>query len=65
MQDYMINVDEYGGDELGKRAKCYQSTMQHSEQVPKWRNIEVGGDHNPFHVSNMMGTMANGTVCKF
>ena len=65
MQDYKINVDEYGGDELGKRSKCYQSLMQHSEQDPKWRNIEVGGDHNPFHASNMMGTMANGTICPF
>ena len=64
-EDFKINVDEIGGDELGKRAKCYQSTKQHSDTDPKWRNIEVGGDHNPFHASSMFGTIANGTICPF
>ena len=63
MEDFRINIDEIGGDELGKRSKCYQPKRETAE--PKWRNIEVGGDHNPFHSSSLYGTIANGTIAPF
>ena len=65
LQDFMINYDEVGGDELGKRSKTYQPTNSlnvKEEEIKQWRYIEIGGDHNPFHCTTFFGTFANGTI---
>ena len=68
LADHICNVDEVGGDELGKRTKCYQAkkstTTQNTENPPPlhWRNVEVGGDHNPFHATTVLGTIAKGII---
>ena len=69
-EDFILNIDEVGGDELGKRIRCYQPAKANKSilpdsHVPNWRNIEIGGDHNPFHVTNLFGTIANGTIAPF
>lgn len=63
-EDFIINIDEVGGDELGKRIKCYQPTKA-NKSIQQWRNIEIGGDHNPFHCTSLFGTIANGRIADF
>ena len=65
MQDFKVNIDEVGGDELGKRTKTYQAASTSVWSPIKWRNMEVGGDHNPFHASSLYGSFANGTIADF
>ena len=62
--DFIINVDEVGGDELGKRIRSYFPKKAEGE-LKKWRNVEIGGDHNPFHCTSMFGTIASGTIAEF
>ena len=53
----MVNADEVGGDERGKRGKVYQS-----KNAQTWRTTTRDGDHNPFHVTLMLVTMALGRI---
>ena len=55
--NHLANGDEVGGDERGKRKKVYQS-----RNAASWRTTTRDGDHNPFHVTVMLVTMATGTV---
>ena len=60
-ENYILNIDEVGGDEIGKRIRCYQSARA-NQSIVQWRNIEVGGDHNPFHCTSLFGTSPNGKL---
>ena len=55
--NHLANADEVGGDERGKRKKVYQS-----RNAARWRTTTRDGDHNPFHVTLMLVTMATGIV---
>ena len=47
--DHMCNADEIGGDERGQsRKKVYKGKKRTTNL---WRTIDLGGDHNPFHVT--------------
>ena len=58
LQDHIINADEVGGDEKGKRKKVYQGLNA------AWRATTRDGDHNPFHVTVMLVSFANGLLSK-
>ena len=53
---HIVNADEVGGDERGKRKKVYTS------RNAAWRSTTRDGDHNPFHVTLMLVTMACGII---
>lgn len=58
--DHMCNADEIGGDERGQsRKKVYKGKKRTTNL---WRTIDLGGDHNPFHVTLMLVSFANGTL---
>ena len=54
--NHIINADEVGGDERGKRKKVYTS------RNAAWRSTTRDGDNNPFHVTLMLVTMACGII---
>ena len=58
LQDHIINADEVGGDERGKRKKVYQGLNA------AWRATTRDADHNPFHVTVMLVSFANGLLSK-
>ena len=60
--DHIVNGDEVGGDERGKRAKVYDRTGQRKKN---WRTTTRDGDHNPFHVTLMLVSMGNGTLMRW
>lgn len=64
LEDHIMNVDEVGGDELGKRAKYYHPKVT-DKSLPQWRKMEIGGDHNPFHCTQMIDTIVNGKIAPF
>ena len=48
-----------GGDEKGKgKGKVYKPRNASC----CWRSIDLAGDYNPFHVTMMLVTMANGKL---
>lgn len=60
--DHLVNVDEVGGDERGKsKSKVYVSTNASSEA---WRTTDFVGDHEPFHVTLVLSTMATGIILR-
>ena len=68
--NHICNADEVGGRESGKRKKVYKTRRKKPSKKRKrckskkknWRNIQVGDDHNPFHVSKMLLSFGNGKV---
>ena len=73
LQDHIINADEIGGNEAGTRRKVYRpkggkggkkkrKNAQKKARKKFWRNMQVGDDRNPFHVSIMLTTHGNGKV---
>ena len=59
--DHIMNADEVGGNEKGKRKKTFGPRTKKANTGP-WRNVQVGEDHNPFHASKMLLTFGNGTI---
>jgi hypothetical protein len=58
--NHLCNCDEVGGDERGKGSKkVYSST---NAAKGSWRTTDYGGDHEPFHVTLMLTTMAIGVL---
>ena len=53
----MANADEVGGDERGKRKKVYRGAKNTA-----WRTTTRDGDHNPFHVTLMLVSLACGKL---
>ena len=68
--NHICNADEVGGRESGKRKKVYKTRRKKPSKKRKrckskkknWRNIQVGDDHNPFHVSKMLLSFGNDKV---
>ena len=65
--DMIMNADEIGGNEKGKRKPVYapakkKQRRRSNDKKNKWRNVVVGHDNNPFHVSTMLLTFGNGVV---
>ena len=58
--DYMCNCDEVGGDEKGK-GKSGVYVYKGVGRNAAWRSTDLGGDHNPFHVTVMLTSFAKGT----
>lgn len=59
---HICNADELGGDERGKsKAGVYTGRNAASAS---WRTINLGGDHEPFHVTVMLTSIASGLIAK-
>ena len=57
--NHIINADEVGGDERGKRKRVYEGRKKKEK---KWRTTTRDGDHNPFNVTLMLVSMAIGKL---
>ncbi len=63
--NHIANADEIGGNELGFRKKVFapkQTKTKAKKQKKRWRSVQVGDDHNPFHATTMLLTFGNGVV---
>ena len=57
--DRIANADEVGGDERGQsKRKVYKSRVRNAA----WRSVDLGGDHNPFHVTLMLVSLSIGVL---
>ncbi len=61
---HICNADEVGGFGFcaGKRQKVYSTKASGILKNKRWRNVQIGHDHNPFHVSQMLLTFGDGTI---
>ena len=58
LDEHMCNGDEVGGDEKGKsKSKVYAPK---GRNAACWRSTDLAGDHNPFHVTYMIVSIAKG-----
>ena len=61
LDQHLCNADEVGGDEKGKgKSKVYKGRQRNAA----WRTVDLSGDHNPFHVTMMLVSMAVGKIAK-
>ena len=59
---HLANCDEVGGDERGKnKSKVYIGSNAASEA---WRTTDFAGDHEPFHVTLMLVSLAIGIIAR-
>ena len=59
--EHLCNGDEVGGDEKGKgKGRVYKGRQRNAA----WRTTDLGGDHNPFHVTLMLVSMAVGKIAR-
>ena len=57
--DHLANADEVGGDERGQsKKKVYKGRKRNAA----WRSTDLGGDHNPFHVTLMLVSLSFGIL---
>ena len=60
--EHLANCDEVGGDERGKgKKKVYGST---NAAAGSWRTTDFAGDHEPFHVTLMLTSLACGIIAR-
>ena len=60
LNEHLCNVDEVGGDERGQsKRKVYKGCKRNTS----WRTTDLlGGDHNPFHCTLMLVSLARGLL---
>ena len=58
--EHLANCDEVGGDERGKGTKKVYCGVNAAHG--SWRTTDYAGDHEPFHVTVMLTTMAIGIL---
>ena len=59
LNNHLANMDEVGGDELGKtKTKVYKPKNATLNKVC-WRTTNLAGDHNPFHVTVVLTSLAS------
>ena len=60
--DHICNADEVGGDERGKSKQGVYTGRNAAQGA--WRTTNLGGDHEPFHVTVMLTSIASGVIAK-
>lgn len=60
LQKHLANCDEVGGDERGKSKKRVYAC--NNAAAGSWRATDTAGDHEPFHVTLMLTSLAIGII---